>query len=315
MRKVALESQVRLKVGPMAPAILVHGGTGPLRADDDEAAARSGCLEAARAGHAILMRGGSALDAVEAAARVLEDDPAFNAGTGAVLNEQGVAELDASLMEGTGLGAGAVAVVRTIKNPISAARLVMERSPHVLLVGPGAEEFAHAQGVPRVEPSSLITPAARQRWLEGRERRHGTIGAVAVDREGRLAAATSTGGTSGKLAGRVGDTPLIGCGTYADDRLGAVSCTGIGEFIIRVTLARRALQGLEAGQAPGEAVRGALSEIVRLGGEAGLILVTRSGELALATTAERMPCAWVDGMGQEGSAYRAAPEKRPSGRE
>lgn len=287
----------------MIPAILVHGGAGPRLAEDSEEAAKRGCLTAARAGYSVLDRGGSSLDAVEVACRALEDDVTFNAGTGAALNSIGEVELDASIMEGTSLSAGAVAVVRTVRNPISAARVVMERSGHVLMVGVGAEAFLHAQGIVLVDPASLVTEAARRRWVAREARGHGTVGAVAVDSRRRLAAGTSTGGMSGKRPGRVGDSPLIGCGTYADDRLGAVSATGAGELIIRTTLARQALEGLRRGMTPHEAAIRSLEDITRLGGEAGLIMVTPEGALGCAFSGERMARAWAGGVGRFGVAF------------
>jgi beta-aspartyl-peptidase (threonine type) len=285
------------------PAILVHGGAGPFSPDDDAAAAEAGCLNAARAGHAVLRAGGRALDAVEAAVSVLEDDPNFNAGTGSVLNAEGFIEMDASIMDGATLAAGAVAGVRTVKNPVSLARAVMEHTPHVLLAGPGADAFARKRGFPAVSPESLVTPRARRRFEARRQDAHGTVGAVAVDVHGHVAAATSTGGTNGKLPGRVGDTPLIGCGTCADARLGAASATGIGEYIIRLTLTRRLLDRLEGGQRPDAALQACLDEVVRLGGEAGLILALPDGRLAWARTTSRMPVGWVDARGGEGAAF------------
>jgi beta-aspartyl-peptidase (threonine type) len=285
------------------PSILVHGGAGAAHPDDDAAASAAGCLAAAKAGHAILLAGGSALDAVEAAVRVLEDDPTTNAGTGAVLNDAGEVELDASIMDGDSLAAGAVAGVRTVKNPVSLARAVMEHTRHVLLAGPGADAFARSRGIPAIEPSSLVTPRARRRWEARRQDTHGTVGAVARDAKGRLAAATSTGGTNGKLPGRVGDSPLIGCGTCADSRLGAASATGLGETIIRLTLTRRLLDLLDRGQAPGSALDACLAEVLRLQGEAGLILVTPSGLLAWARTTARMPVGWVDDAGTSGADF------------
>ncbi len=283
----------------MIPAILVHGGVGPRLRDDDEEAATRGCLTAARAAYSVLERGGSAVDAVEVACLAMEDDVTFNAGTGAALNSEGHVELDASIMEGTSLSAGAVAVLRRVKNPIHAARVVMERSGHVLMVGVGAEAFLHAQGIAFVDPATLVTERARRR-LTRPEHGHGTVGAVAIDARGRLAAGTSTGGMSGKRPGRVGDSPLIGCGTYADDRLGAVSATGSGELIIRTTLARQALEGLKQGFSPREASLKGLEEVVRLGGEAGLIMVTAEGTLGCAFSGERMARAWIKGVSPGG---------------
>jgi L-asparaginase / beta-aspartyl-peptidase len=292
----------------MRPAILVHGGAGPLGPDDDEASARLGCLEAARRGHHALREGRGALDAVELACRLLEDDPCFNAGTGAALGADGQVELDASLMDGATLRAGAVAAVRTVKNPVSAARLVMELSPHVLLVGPGAEAFLHRHGVPGVDPQTLITERALARWHRGAGLGlgHGTIGAVAVDQAGHVAAATSTGGTSGKLPGRVGDSPLVGCGTYADDRTGAASATGVGEYIIRVALTHLVTSLLGQGLGAQLAAQRGVDEVVRLGGEAGVIVATPRGELAWAFSSERMARAWVNGDGREGAGFGPA---------
>lgn len=229
-------------------AIVVHGGAGVINksemSGEREARYRAG-LEAARdAGYAVLERGGSSLDAVTAAVRTLEDDPNFNAGRGAVLNHDGVAELDSSIMDGKTLQAGAVAGIKHVKNPIELARAVMEKSPHVMLVGPGAEEFALEQGLTFV-PNSYFRTDARVRQLERALKdekdkpigTQGTVGAVALDRNGNLAAATSTGGMTNKRAGRVGDSPLIGAGTYANNESCAVSATGDGEFFIRSVVA------------------------------------------------------------------------------
>lgn len=284
-------------------SIVVHGGAGPKRDQESGDAARASCLAAAERGAAILSAGGSALDAVEAAARWLEDDPLFNAGLGAVLNADGEVELDASVMNGETLEAGAVAVVKTVKNPISLARLVMEKSPHVLLVGEGADAFARAQGVPAIAPGSLVTPLQRQRWLERTGATHGTIGAVAVDQRGQVAAATSTGGTAGKLKGRVGDSPLIGAGTVADSRWAAASSTGLGEFIIRVGLARAVLEGVRRGAALNLACEEAIAELKRIGGDGGLIAVTPSGGVGWAFCSERMAGAFVKSTGERGTFF------------
>lgn len=285
----------------MATAILVHGGAGPV-GDDDGRAFTEGCLAAARAGYAVLQRGGSALDAVVAAAVVLEDDPLFNAGTGAVLNADGEVELDAAVMEGERLLAGAVAAVRTVKNPVLLAREVMARTEHVLLAGPGADAFAREAGFPEVAQETLITQRARARWQKALNERGapaggGTIGAVALDARGHVAAGTSTGGTVLKRVGRVGDSPLIGSGTYADDRGGAVSCTGHGEAMIRVVLAKH---GREAMAAAEEALR----TLDRVGGKGGLILVDPSGGLGFAFNTERMSRAWVHSDRGEGGGFR-----------
>ncbi len=249
-------------------AIVIHGGAGVIARSElnreREARYRAG-LEAARdAGYAVLERGGSSLDAVTAAVRTLEDDPQFNAGKGAVLNHDGIAELDSSIMDGKTLRAGAVAGVKHVKNPVELARLIMEKSPHVLLVGAGAEDFALEQGVTLV-PNSYFRTDVRVQQLEralkeekdkaspppsgptkGARRADaatwpfgtlGTVGAVALDRDGNLAAATSTGGLTNKRAGRVGDSPIIGAGTYANNSSCAVSATGDGEFFIRAVVA------------------------------------------------------------------------------
>lgn len=284
-------------------SIIVHGGAGPRRDQEQGEAARAGCLKAAEVGAAILAAGGSALDAVEQAARLMEDDPVFNAGRGAVLNADGEVELDASVMNGETLAAGAVAVVKTVKNPISLARLVMERTPHVLLVGEGADAFARAQGVPAIVPGSLVTPLQHQRWLERKGGRHGTIGAVAVDARGQVAAATSTGGTAGKLKGRVGDSPLIGAGTVADSRWAAASATGVGEHIIRVGLARTVLEGVRRGAPLRVACEEAIAELQRIGGDGGVIAVTPLGEVGWAYCSQRMAGAFVKSDGQRGTFF------------
>lgn len=291
----------------MPIAIMVHGGAGPVAADDNPTEHARGCLEAARAGHEVLRQGGSALDAVEVAARVLEDNPLFNAGTGACLTADGEVEADASLMDGSTLGAGAVTVVKGVKNPIRLARLVMEKTPHVLIAGEGALRLAREHGVELVDPQSLVTPRARAKlkaFLEKRQATGGnTIGAVALDQGGHVAAATSTGGTVGKRSGRVGDTPLVGCGTYADDLGGAVSATGQGEFIIKAVMAKVACDFLRAGRPAQEAADAALRELARVGGQGGLILVDRYGNLAFALNTDRMSRAAIDRSGLESSEF------------
>ncbi|HWH76087.1 MAG TPA: isoaspartyl peptidase/L-asparaginase, partial [Candidatus Binatus sp.] len=216
---------------PHSPSIIVHGGAGPIR-DDSLAARLDGCKAAALAGWKILEAGGSALDASEAAVVVLEDHPLFNAGTGSTLNSLGKVETDAAIMSSESLRAGAVAALSGIKNPISLARRVLEDGRHVMLAGAGALEFARAMGFPEYSPESLIVESEKQRW----QSKHGTVGCVAFDMNGKIAAATSTGGIFDKLPGRVGDSPLLGCGTYANE-YGAVSCTGQGEAIMRLVLA------------------------------------------------------------------------------
>lgn len=287
------------------PAIIVHGGAGHLGPDDPassgdpDAPRLAGVRRAAEAGFRVLAAGGGALDAVEAAVRLLEDDPTFNCGTGSCLNAAGEVELDASIMDGATLRCGAVAAVGDVRNPVTLARRVMDRSSHVFLVGSGASAFARQVGIPACKASDLVTPAQLRRWQRLRDEEaadpgKGTVGAVARDAAGHLAAATSTGGTAMKLPGRVGDTPIIGCGTYADDSLAAVSCTGHGERIIQLTLARRAADLVGRGLAPMAAAREAVRELgARVGGEGGLILVGPTGEVAFACNTRVMSRAWI----------------------
>ncbi|MGZ8532645.1 MAG: isoaspartyl peptidase/L-asparaginase family protein [Candidatus Binatia bacterium] len=270
------------------PSIIVHGGAGPIK-DDSLPARLTGCQAAALAGWEMLRAGGNSLDAAEAAVIVLEDNPLFNAGTGSTLNSLGQVEMDAAIMAGDGLRAGAVAAVTGIKNPIALARRVLEDGRHVLIAGEGAALFARAIGFPECAPASLIVASEKQRW----DNKHGTVGCVAFDQNGKLAAATSTGGIFNKLPGRVGDSPLIGCGTYAN-RVGAVSCTGYGEAIIRATLARDAVQLLQGGSEPSEAAGLALANLAALtGSSAGLILIDSRGRVGYARNTTHMPVCYV----------------------
>ncbi len=293
------------------PAIAVHGGAGNLGPDDPasfgaDAPRLRGVREAARAGWEVLARRGSALDAVETAVRILEDDPTYNAGTGACLTATGEVELDAAIMDGATLRCGAVAVVKDVKNPVVLARRVMERSEHVLLAGPGASTFARSVGLPPYDGALLATPEQRARWerlclAQGQPDEatlspppEGTVGAVARDHQGHLAAATSTGGMAMKRPGRVGDTPIIGCGTYADDALAAVSCTGHGERIIQLTLARHCADLVGQGRSAMEAAKEALLRLaVRVQGEGGLIVLARLGEVGFAHNTPVMSRAWT----------------------
>lgn len=276
-----------------AYSIIVHGGAGRYP-DGDAAARRSGCETAARTGWLILQRGGSALDAVEAAVMALENDPLFNAGFGAPLNAAGEVELDASIMDGATLRAGAVGAVRGVPNPVAVARRLLEQGKHVLLVSEGARAYAEQQGIATCEPAQLIHQAQQHRW----QARFGTVGAVALDSTGRLAAATSTGGLFGKLPGRVGDSALLGCGTFADERC-AVSCTGMGEAIIRVQMARSAADLVRAGLDPDTAARESLAMLVaRTDSEAGLILMARDGRVGYSWNARHMPVCVIDAGGE-----------------
>jgi beta-aspartyl-peptidase (threonine type) len=245
-------------------------------------------------GWEILGRGGSSLDAVEAAVVALEDDPLFNAGTGSTLNSLGKVEMDAAIMAGESLRAGAVAAVSGIKNPIKLAHQIMEDGRHVMLAGDGALIFARQIGFAQVPVESLISERERDRWQSA----HGTVGCVAFDREGKLAVATSTGGTFNKLPGRVGDSPLLGCGTYAS-KYGAVSCTGHGEAIMRILMARRALEYLQDGREPFAAARRAVDDLQQLtGSTGGLILIDPAGRIGYARNTSHMPICSIIHAGQ-----------------
>ena len=275
------------------PALVVHGGAGADPAEGRDVL-RAGVTAAALAGWRMLAEDGHALDAVEAAVRVLEDHPRFNAGHGSVLTSGGTVEMDASIMEGDHLRCGAVAAVSRLANPVALARRVLEDGRHVLLVGEGAHAFARAVGIPECDPALLVTDRQRQRLATHGDGDRGTVGAVALDRHGTVAAATSTGGMVGKRPGRVGDSALIGCGTYADSTLGGVSCTGSGEAIIRVVLARRALDYLKEADDPAYAAKVAVDLLVEEGrGEGGLILVDWRGRVGYAHSTPLMPVAWM----------------------
>jgi L-asparaginase / beta-aspartyl-peptidase len=281
------------------PSIIVHGGAGADPKDGPQDL-RDGLRAAVEIGWRILTDGGRALDAVEAAVRTLEDHPRFNAGRGSVLTSAGTVEMDASIMDGDRLDCGAVGAVTRLRNPISLARRVLDDGRHVLLVSEGAEAFARASGFVECAAEDLITERQRRRWNAGRPvaidaEARGTVGAVAVDRQGTAAAATSTGGTWGKQPGRVGDSALIGCGTYADSSLGAVSCTGDGEAIIRVVLARRTLDFLKDAGDPEYAARVAVDLLVDEGrGGGGLIVVDWRGRTAWAHSTPFMPVGWMN---------------------
>ncbi|MEA3509243.1 MAG: isoaspartyl peptidase/L-asparaginase family protein [candidate division NC10 bacterium] len=278
----------------MKRVIVVHGGAG--RVPEEEWADRhEGCRDAAAAGWEILTHGGSALDAVERVVAFLEDHPLFNAGRGSVLNAEGDVEMDASLMEGRALRAGAVGAVRNIRNPIRLARRILEDGRHVLLIGEGADRFARESGLEACPPEWLVTERQRERWRTAQDPGDGTVGAVAVDGAGDVSAATSTGGLFGKRPGRVGDSALIGSGTYADQFLGAASATGNGEAIIRVVLAKTAVELLRGDRHPEEAARMAIEILGRRGqGEAGIILVDRLGRIGYAHDTPFMSCVFMD---------------------
>ncbi|MXZ60856.1 MAG: peptidase T [Acidobacteria bacterium] len=282
------------------PALLVHGGAWDIPPEEREAH-QTGALAAARLGLDSLRGGAAALDTVEAVVTLLEDDPALNAGTGSVLNRRGEAVLDASIMDGEDLRVGGVAAVRTVRNPVRVARRVIEATRQVLLAGPGAEEFAREQGFEAIRPEELVVPREVERLRAHRARRRAaapgdTVGAVAIDGEGRIAAAGSTGGTLNKRPGRVGDTPLPGAGLYADSRVGGVACTGWGEGIARLSMARAVLARIEGGQDPADAARELLAACwSRLGGTAGLLIVTPDSRLVTAWSTPRMARGWAHG--------------------
>jgi len=280
--------------------LVIHGGAGAMRPKhgdaDHEQRAREGLRAALEAGASILEGGGSALDAVEASVRILEDDPCFNAGRGSVLTSEGCVELDAAIMDGRDRRAGAVAGLRTTRAPISLARRLMEQGPHVFLSGRGADEFAREAEIEQVDNRWFVT-AERQRQLDeilahggfDAEVKYGTVGAVAFDQHGHVAAATSTGGLTAKRWGRIGDSPLIGCGTYADDRSAAVSATGSGEYFIRAVAAHQLAERVRlGGETLQSALDGVLADIGELGGSGGLIAVSSTGEAACGFTTRAM---------------------------
>ena len=281
--------------------LMIHGGCGAMRPDtvppEQEEAARAGLDEALDAGSAILSSSGSALDAVEAAARVLEEDPAFNAGRGCVLDATGRAELDAAIMDGRDRRAGAVAGLSTTRAPVSAARAAMEHSPHILLTYAAADRFTAAHGLEQVANDWFITPERRAQLDKvlaaggkfDSDIKYGTIGAVAVDQAGHVAAATSTGGLTAKRWGRIGDSPLIGAGTYADDRSVAVSATGLGEAFIRAVAGHQlAMRIAIGGETLDAALDAVLADVASLGGSGGMIAVLPTGEASWRFTTSGM---------------------------
>jgi L-asparaginase / beta-aspartyl-peptidase len=306
----------------LKPSLIVHGGAGNIP-DGSVNDFRRGVRAGLEAGWKVLSRGGAAIDAVEAAIVAMEDDPALDAGVGSHLNRDGRVQLDAIVMNGMTLKAGAVAAVERIRNPIRLARLVMEKSEHMMLVGPGAEQFAIEHGFPLCDPKELITDAARHEWLKSQAKpgaaaeetsseRRGTVGAVAIDKGGNLVAGTSTGGTRGKYPGRVGDSPLIGCGCYADAKAGGVSCTGYGEGIMKIVMAKLAADLLrdprvlpphrkKSGEATiAQAVADACVRILKLRADStgGLILLDQEGRPAAAYSTPRMAYGYVEADGQ-----------------
>ncbi len=309
--------------------LVIHGGAGTIlksqMTPEKEKLYKEGLQNALNAGKNILQNGGSALDAVEATIKILEDDSLFNAGKGAVFTNEGKNEMDASIMDGKTLKAGAVAGVTNIKNPITAARVVMDKSEHVMMAGKGAEQFAAINGCETVDPSYFFTT---QRWLDLQEAKkedslkalhkdsttgllkqpdnhdykYGTVGAVALDMHGNLAAATSTGGMTDKRYGRVGDSPIIGAGTYADNNTCAISCTGWGEYYIRLVMAKTISDKMEFAH---ENLKDAADEMIMkklpaLGGDGGLIAVDKDGNFTMSFDTDGMYRGYVKSNGETG---------------
>lgn len=309
--------QVQAQKAAPSYVLVIHGGAGTIlkknMSPEKEAAYKASLKKALEKGYGVLQSGGSSLDAVEATVRVLEDDSLFNAGKGAVFTHEGRNELDAAIMNGKTQAAGAVAGVTTVRNPISAARAVMEKSEHVMMVGPGAEKFAKEAGLEIVDPSYFRTEA---RWkglqealkedslkaaksnaytkpgklgIFNRDNKFGTVGAVALDKQGNLAAATSTGGMTNKKYGRIGDSPIIGAGTYASNKTVAVSCTGWGEFYIRNVVAYDLSALIEyKGLSVQDAGKTVIKKVGDMGGDGGLIALDKNGHMAMPFNTEGM---------------------------
>lgn len=317
---LALTALLSLSAAANEPpvALVIHGGAGTMSREaltpEREAVIRADLDRALDAGNEVLRKGGSALDAVTAAVVVLEDSPHFNAGKGAVFNAEGVNELDAAIMDGATLRAGAVAAIHRTRNPIRLARAVMERSKHVMMIGDGAEKFGESVGIEFVDPSYFRTEHRWQQLQDAKAREaaqaalprsygYGTVGAVALDREGRIATATSTGGTTNKRWGRVGDTPVIGAGTYAGERCG-VSATGTGEFFIRLMVAydicaRMAYRGDSLAVAAEEVV---MKRLPALGGDGGIIALDAEGNISTTFNTSGMYRGWIRPDGSRGTA-------------
>lgn len=316
--------------------LVIHGGAGNIikgsLTPEKEQEYKDKLLEALDAGYAILEKGGSSIDAVEKAVMIMEDSPLFNAGKGSVFTAEGKNEMDASMMEGKNLNAGAVAAVTNVKNPVQAARLVMEKSPHVMLTGRGAEIFAEQNGVDTASPEYFYDELRYQQWQKIKDTekiqldhseekgdvqpsfdvefnpnpdgKFGTVGAVALDKEGSLAAATSTGGMTNKSYGRVGDSPIIGSGTYANNKTCAVSCTGHGEFFIRTSAAYDVSAQMEyQGLSLQQAAKGTIDKIGSISGSGGLIAVDANGNIAMPFNTKGMYRGFRDAVGKHVSIY------------
>jgi beta-aspartyl-peptidase (threonine type) len=303
--------------------LVIHGGAGIIAksrmAPDKDREIRAALDHALATGAAVLAGGGSAVDAVEAAVSELEDDPSFNAGRGAVFTFEGRHELDAAIMDGRDRSAGAVTGVTTTRHPVSLARAVKERSPHVLLRGQGADQFSREQGLEQVENGWFATPERRRQLDEMKamdgdhfdvDLKYGTVGAVALDSNGHIAAATSTGGLTGKRWGRIGDSPIIGAGTYADDGSAAVSATGSGEYFIRALAAYQVAERVKIGhESLQHALDETLADIRSLGGTGGLIAVAPTGETAWGFTTPGMYRGRADSTGRKVALYSEDEER------
>ncbi len=303
--------------------LVIHGGAGTIErariTPEKDRDIRAALDRALKAGSRVLEAGGSALDAVEAAVRILEDEPNFNAGRGAVFTYEGRNELDASIMDGRNRAAGAVTGTTTTRNPVSLARAVMERSPHVFLSREGADQFAREQGLSQVPNDWFATPERRRQLEELKARKtsyfdvdlkYGTVGAVALDSSGHVAAATSTGGLTGKRWGRIGDSPIIGAGNYADDDSAAISATGAGEYFIRGMATHSVAARIKLGGEPLQpALDAVLADIKALGGDGGLIAVSAKGEMAWSFNTPGMYRGMADPAGRRVAIYAEAEER------
>ena len=288
-------------------ALIVHGGAKPYKASEDRDN-RDGVRQALEAGRKILAQGGSALDATEAAVRVMEDLPVFNASNGAALNERGEIELSAAMMDGRDLRIGAIAYVQTLKHPVSVARALLPEK-WVLLVGEGAEKFAREKGAEFVPMESMITAESEKEFAESRD----TIGAVALDMAGNIAAASATGGLSGAAVGRVSDTAMPGCGYYADNHIGAVAFSGDGETIARLALAARVMASLEDGEDPGHAIGKSIAKLPGTGGagaDGGGIAIRKDGRIGWAHNSPMFAVAFVTSEMEEPEVYLKKDEER-----
>jgi beta-aspartyl-peptidase (threonine type) len=304
-------------VSGFSPTLIVHGGAYDIPQEAHQAHLE-GCRRAANAGWAVLTRGGSALEAVEAAVRLMEDDATFDAGCGSFLNAAAEVEMDAIIMDGRDLNFGAVAAVQRVRHPVTLARLVMTESKHTMLVGAGAEVFARQHDLPVCPVSELLAGRELERWrdalVSGRPQEwepfggapSDTVGAVALDTRGNLAAATSTGGTFNKLPGRVGDSPLVGCGAYADNQTGAVSATGLGEALMKVVISKTTCDLIAGGMSAQKAAQTAIALLAeRTGGKGGVIVLDRRGRVGIAHNTPYIAHATaVNGQVRAGIRYR-----------